>query len=74
MSAHVRTNQEPKVNLIQLLEALNDWGVTLNGEKCEFLIEEIAFYGMKISSKGVSLLENESGMKFSKKICYILIY
>ena len=43
----------------QVLSRLNEHGLTVNEDKCEFDKSEITFFGMKIDAKGVSLKEEK---------------
>ena len=49
-----KTTQEHEENLIAVLKRLEEIGLTLNREKCEFYKKELTFYGLHFSAKGIS--------------------
>ena len=42
-----------------MLKILNDNGLTINGDKCEWKRQELDFFGLHFSKDGVSLKENK---------------
>lgn len=54
-----RNREECQKYTNMALDTLNDLGVTLSVNKCEFLKSEITFYGHKISSEGIRPLEEK---------------
>ena len=46
-------------NLIKCLSILRDNGLTINRDKCEFLVTELAYYGFIISEKGIKPTESK---------------
>lgn len=46
--------EEHRRNLIKVLERLEERGITLNWEKCQFGKVEVVFFGLKISEHGIS--------------------
>ena len=53
------TEIEHNNRLHALLTRLNDLGITLNFDKCEFNKTELTFFGLKFSPNGVSLTDNK---------------
>ena len=49
-----KTQQEHDIALAQVLQRLEDCGLTLGLSKCQFDRPEIEFFGMKFSAKGMS--------------------
>ena len=49
-----KTQQEHDIALAQVLQRLEDCGLTLGLPKCQFDRPEIEFFGMKFSAKGMS--------------------
>ena len=45
-------------NLLAVLSRLQDIGLTLNREKCEFYKKEVTFFGLHFSAKGISATED----------------
>jgi hypothetical protein len=52
-----RTAEECQLYTDRVLVTLNELGVTLSTDKCEFIKDEITFYGHKISADGIKPLE-----------------
>ncbi|XP_046746420.1 uncharacterized protein K02A2.6-like [Diprion similis] len=55
---HGQTQEEHDGNLRKVLQILEEKGLTLNGEKCQFSCREIKFLGHHISEKGIRPTEN----------------
>ena len=51
-----KTAEEHHKNLIAVLDRLEEIGLTLNREKCEFYKKELTFYGLRFSSQGISTI------------------
>jgi len=56
---HGKTIEEHDQRLLALLDRLNEIGLTVNIDKCEFGKTEIDFYGLKFSDKGIALTEHK---------------
>jgi transposase InsO family protein len=54
---HGANEQEHQQALLSTLKKLEDAGLTLNLEKCEFYKEEVKFYGLRFTKDGVSPTE-----------------
>jgi hypothetical protein len=54
---HGATEEEHQHALLATLKKLEDAGLTLNLEKCEFYRQEVQFYGLRFSKDGVSPTE-----------------
>ena len=54
---HGATEEEHQQALLATLKKLEDAGLTLNLEKCEFYRDEVQFYGLRFSKDGVSPTE-----------------
>jgi hypothetical protein len=50
----LKTKEEHDSSLEKVLQRIMDKNITLNFEKCEFGKEEIDFFGLHFSGKGVS--------------------
>ena len=59
-----KTREESFKNVDLFFQRLSDVGLTVNPEKCKFDLTEITFFGLKLSSKGVSL--NDAKIKALK--------
>jgi hypothetical protein len=62
---HGKTIEEHVQRLLALLDRLNEIGLNVNIDKCEFGKTEIYFYGLKFSDKGIALTEHK--IKASKE-------
>ena len=49
-----KSAEEHHVNLLRVLKTLEKAGITLNRQKCEFYKENLTFFGLQFSSKGVA--------------------
>ena len=49
---------EHDANLLKVLRTLQDNGLTLNADKCQFSKNKIVFFGMQLSSQGVAPTED----------------
>lgn len=56
---HGQTEEEHDMRLRALLSRLQEKGLTLNIEKCQFKMESIEFMGHKLSNKGVEITESK---------------
>ena len=54
-----QTSEEHDNALHSVLKILNDNGLTINGDKCEWKRQELDFFGLHFSKDGVSLKENK---------------
>lgn len=54
-----KNEHEHKINLIALLNRLEEYGVTLNPDKCSFEQCEVEFLGVKISPDGITPLQSK---------------
>ena len=50
---HGKTEEDHQGALLSVLKRLEDSGLTLNLEKCDFYKEEIKFYGLRFTKDGV---------------------
>ena len=50
---HTKNKNERQIILTQCLDRIRDSGMTLNKVKCEFIKQEITFFGVTISKDGV---------------------
>ena len=55
---HGKTEEDHQRALLSVLKRLEDSGLTLNLEKCDFYKEEIKFYGLRFTKDGVSPTED----------------
>ena len=53
-----KTPEEHENNLMLILKTLEENGITLNREKCNFYKDEVTFFGLKFSKDGVSPTED----------------
>ncbi len=53
-----RNKKEHHRNLMAVLKRLEEKGITLNREKCEFYRSELNFYGLRFTSEGISPTED----------------
>ena len=53
-----KTTEEHHSNLIAVLKRLEEMGFTLNLEKSEFYQEELTFFGLRFTPRGISPTEN----------------
>ncbi len=53
------TSEEHDDALHSVMKILNDNGLTINGDKCEWKRQELDFFGLFFSKDGVSLKENK---------------
>lgn len=54
-----RTDEEHDEALMKVLQRLEEHGITLNVDKCEFNMRELVFFGLNISAKGVRPTEDK---------------
>ena len=52
---HGKTIEEHDQRLLALLDRLNEIGLTVKIDKCEFGKTELDFYGLRFSDKGIAL-------------------
>ena len=55
-----RDQKEHDNRLDAVLKRFNDAGMTLNAKKCEFSKKEFDFFGLHVSSKGISIQESKT--------------
>ena len=55
---HGKTEEDHQRTLLAVLERLEERGVTLNLEKCQFYKKEGVFYGLRFSAEGVAPTED----------------
>ena len=53
-----KTEEEHNIALTNVLKRLINAGITLNPDKCEFLVQEVVFAGHRITPDGISLQES----------------
>lgn len=53
-----RSKSEHLKNLLAVLQRLEENGLTLNIDKCEFFKQQLTFFGLRFSSKGISPTED----------------
>lgn len=53
-----KTEAEHHHNLMAVLKRLEDNGITLNREKCQFYKHELTFYGLRFTARGISQTED----------------
>ncbi len=51
--------QEHERNLHAVLQRLKDSGMTLNGDKCQFRLPKLTFFGHELSNQGVTPSEEK---------------
>jgi len=56
---HGKTIEEHDQRLLTLLDRLNEIGLTVNIDKCEFGKTELDFYGLRFSDKGIALTDHK---------------
>ena len=49
-----KTDKEHDDSLMQVLKRLEDNGITLNSEKCEFDKRQLTFFGLRMSAEGIA--------------------
>jgi transposase InsO family protein len=54
-----KDNKECLESTVEVLKRLNEVGATINPEKCEYLKNEITFYGYRISKDGMQPVESK---------------
>ena len=54
-----RSEKEHDINLEATINRLKEYGLTVNKDKCVFKQPEIVFYGLKLSSSGISLNDSK---------------
>ena len=52
------TDEEHAEYLIRILEVLENAGITLNADKCQFYMSELKFFGLKFSGEGIAPTED----------------
>ena len=63
-----RTMDEHNKTLQAVLQRAEDFGITLNREKCEFGVDEIEFYGYRFTKDGLKpTVEKVRAVKDSKR-------
>ena len=53
-----KTKEEHHNNLMGVLKRLEENGITLNVNKCQFYVEELVFFGLRFTSNGISPTED----------------
>ena len=48
------SEEEHNANLVNVLRTLEERGLTLNADKCEFYQEEVVFFGLRFSKNGIA--------------------
>lgn len=56
---HGSNKTEHYRRLVQVLDRLQDAGLTLNSDKCVFGVDELEFVGHKLSEKGINPAESK---------------
>lgn len=60
MEVHGTSLRDQDANLVQVLQRLQEYNLTLNDDKCHFQAQEIYFIGYQLSSQGVKPLHSGS--------------
>jgi hypothetical protein len=53
------SKEECQTTTLKVLDRVSELGMTLNKDKCEFVKEEIVFFGIVISAKGIKPKANK---------------
>ena len=53
-----KNKEDHHENLMRVMKRLEENGITLNSKKCQFYKSELTFYGLRLTSRGISPTED----------------